>query len=233
MERLVTRADAITVTTRFLQDRYGGTYLPNGKDVCLFDPKKFDSATSRKRLNLSQYRVLMFPGSPRPYKGLEDVLVAIEKLNWPDARLVLVGGRKITGDYVPKLLRKWHRWIIQLPAYPPDKIPEVIAAAHVLVVPQRDTPGARAQMPMKLTDGMAMAKPILSTRVGDIPTIVGDTAYLVDPSCPDQIAERLQWIFENLEKVNFRAIKAREKCIEHYSLDALGLALSSVIGRLT
>ena len=39
---------------------------------------------------------------------------------------------------------------------------------------------ARAQFPLKLTDGMAMAKPVLSTRVGDILEILSDTGYIVD-----------------------------------------------------
>jgi glycosyltransferase involved in cell wall biosynthesis len=50
---------------------------------------------------------------------------------------------------------------------------EVVAAAHVVVVPQRDGPVSRAQFPMKLADAMALAKPILCTAVGDVPEVVG------------------------------------------------------------
>ena len=44
-----------------------------------------------------------------------------------------------------------------------------------------------------------MAKPILATRVGDIPDILGDTGYLVDSSCPEQIAEQIEFIFQNFQ----------------------------------
>ncbi|MEH2305681.1 glycosyltransferase family 4 protein [Nostoc sp.] len=231
MEGLVSRADAVTVHTKFLQQRFGGTFVPNGKDTALFDPARYDAESSRNRYGLSEYRILMFPGAPRPYKGLEDVLIALDKINQPDLRLVIVGGSPYD-DYDQQLQQKWGRWIIKLPKYPADVMPDLVAAAHIVVVPQRDTPETRAQFPLKLTDGMAMAKPVLSTRVGDIPKILGDTGYLVEPACPEQIAEQIQWIFQNLESANQQGINARKRCVEHYSIEAMASVLKSVISRL-
>jgi glycosyltransferase involved in cell wall biosynthesis len=231
MERLVNFADAVTVDTQFLQNRFGGTYLPNAKDTSLFDPQKFDPEVSRARYGLSGYRVLMFPGTPRPHKGLEDVLVALDQIDQPDLKLVLVGGRE-PDDYKNKLIERWGHRIIGLPRYPIEVMPEIVAAAHIVVVLQRDTPSARAQIPMKLTDAMALAKPILSTRVGDIPEVLGNTGYLVDSSSPEQIAEKTQWIFQHLEAANQQGKRARERCIEHYSTDAIAAILSKVISRL-
>lgn len=231
MEGLVSHADAVTVHTEFLQQRFGGTFVPNGKDTSLFDPARYDAESSRNRYGLSEYRILMFPGAPRPYKGLEDVLIALDKINQPDLRLVIVGGSPYD-DYDRQLEQKWGRWIIKLPKYPADVMPDLVAAAHIVVVPQRDTPETRAQFPLKLTDGMAMAKPILSTRVGDIPKILGDTGYLVEPGCPEQLAEQIQLIFQNLESANQQGIKARQRCVEHYSIEAMASVLKSVIARL-
>ncbi|MFS0516217.1 glycosyltransferase family 4 protein [Nostoc sp. UIC 10607] len=231
MEGLVNSADAVTVHTKFLQQRFGGTFVPNGKDTSLFDPARYDAESSRNRYGLSEYRILMFPGAPRPYKGLEDVLMALDKINQPDLRLVIVGGSPYD-DYDQQLQQKWGRWIIKLPKYPADVMPDLVAAAHIVVVPQRDTPETRAQFPLKLTDGMAMAKPVLSTRVGDIPKILGDTGYLVEPACPEQIAEQIQLIFQNLESANQQGIKARERCVEHYSIEAMASVLKSVIAQL-
>ncbi|GBE93365.1 glycosyltransferase family 4 protein [Nostoc cycadae] len=231
MENLVKRADAITTHTSFLQKRFGGISVPNGKDTALFDPAKYQPEESRNRYGLSEYRILMFPGAPRPYKGLEDVLIALDKLNQPDLKLVIVGGSPYD-NYDEELRQKWGRWIIKLPNYPADVMPDVVAAAHVIVVPQRDTPETRAQFPLKLTDGMSMAKPVLSTRVGDIPEILGDTGYLVEPGCPEQIAEQIQLIFQDLDAANERGKKSRERCVEKYSIEAMAATLKSVIARL-
>lgn len=228
MEKLIPRANAITVDTRFLQTRFGGTYLPNGKDTEVFDPQRFSPEASRARYELADYRVLMFPGTARPHKGVEDVLMALEQLNEPDLRLVIVGGRKFD-DYEKYLSDRWGDWMIKLPRFPVEAIAEVVAAAHVVVVPQRDTATAKAQFPLKLTDGMAMAKPILSTPVGDIPEILGDTGYLVQPDSPAAIATQIRWIFQNLDLANQTGQKARERCIERYSVKAMGQILSEVI----
>jgi glycosyltransferase involved in cell wall biosynthesis len=231
LENFVNYADAVTLHTQFLQKRFGGTYVPNGKDTSLFDPQQYSAESSRIRLNLADYRILMFPGAPRPYKGLEDVLMALDYLNEPDLRLVIVGGSPYD-DYDDKLIQQWGRWIIKLPKTPHRTMPEVIAAAHIVVVPQRDTPAAQAQFPLKLTDGMAMAKPVLATRVGDIPEILGGTGYLVEPDSPQQIAEQIRHIFQDIEEANSRGQQARARCVKHYSIDSMATILSEVISSL-
>lgn len=231
MEKLVNQADAITVHTQFLYDRFGGIFVPNGKDIALFNPDKYDSQKSKVRYKLNGYRILMFPGAPRPYKGLEDVLIALDKLNQPDLKLVIVGGSPYD-DYDDKLIEKWGRWIIKLANYPTNVMPEIVAAADIIVVPQRDNSAARAQFPLKITDGMAMAKPVLATKVGDIPEILGETGYLVEPSSPEQIAEKIEWIFQNLEEAQEKGKQARERCVKYYSIDKMSAILAEIIQSL-
>ena len=228
MESSIKHADAIVADTQFLLNRFGGNYLPNGKDTDLFDPDKYDPQLSREHYNLTEYRVLMFPGAPRPHKGLEDVLKALDLLNEPDLRLVIVGGNPYD-NYDEQLKERWGQWIISLPAQAIEKMPFVVSAAHVVVVPSRDTAIAWAQFPLKLTDGMAMAKPILATRVGDIPTILNDTGYVVNPNSPEEIAENIQLIFQDLETANYRGKMARERCIKYYSLKTMATTISKVI----
>jgi glycosyltransferase involved in cell wall biosynthesis len=231
IEGLVSYADTVTTHNSFLQKRFGGVSLPNGKDISLFDPDRYDPEESRAKYGLSGYRILMFPGAPRPYKGLEDVLMALDHLNQPDLRLVIVGGSPYD-DYDNQLIQQWEKWIVKLPKFPVSMMPEVVAAAHIIVVPQRDHPATQAQFPLKLTDGMAMAKPIISTFVGDIPEILGDTGYLVEPSSPEQIAAKIEWIFQHLEAANAQGMKARTRCMQYYSIDSMADILSSVIADL-
>ncbi|WP_413198656.1 glycosyltransferase family 4 protein [Nostoc piscinale] len=231
VEGMANKANVITVHTQFLKERFGGVYLPNGKDTNLFNPSLYNPEESRARYGLSEYRVLMFPGAPRPYKGVEDVLIALDKLNEPDLKLVIVGGSPYD-DYDAQLMEKWGRWIIKLPKYPSQEMPQIVAAAHVIVVPQRNTPAALAQFPLKLTDGMAMAKPILATKVGDIPEILGGNGYLVESSCPEQIAEKIQEIFQNLDNAYEKGKMARERCIEYYSIDTMKSILSQLFSSL-
>lgn len=228
IESWVPQADHITTHTRFLRDRFGGVYVPNGKDVSLFNPKQYNAEKSRDKFGLTPYRVLMFPGAPRPYKGLEDILAALEQLNEPDLRLVIVGGSPYD-NYDQELLSRWSRWIIQLPKFPYEQMPEVVSAAHLIVVPQRDLPAAQAQFPLKLTDGMAMAKPILATAVGDIPDILGDTGYIVEPSQVEHIAEKISWIFEHFDQASHQGLLARARCVADYSIETMATKLAGIL----
>lgn len=232
-EKLISQADALTVDTKFLQYRFGGTYLPNGKNIELFNPENFDPATSRAKYGLTDYRVLLFPGTARPHKGLEDVLLALDQLGEPSYRLVIVGGTEIDDGYLTKLLDTWGQWIVKLPQFPVEAMPEIVAAAHIFVVPQRENLTTIAQFPIKLTEGMAMAKPILATQVGDIPDILGTTGYLVPPSSPEQIATKIKEIWENLDTANSLGKQSRQRCIELYSLDKMATILGKIIGRFS
>lgn len=228
-EKLIEQADGVTINNRFLEYRYGGTYLPNGKDTDLFNPENFDAQACREKYGLSDYKVLMFPGTVRPHKGVEDVLIALTQLNQPDLRLVLVGGREIGDGYVESLIEKWGQWIIKLPPQPLDAMPEVVAAAHIIVVPQREDKTAIAQFPIKLTDGMAMAKPIIATCVGDIPEILADTGFVVNSQSPEEIATTIQQIFNNWDEATTKGMRARQRCINNYSLENMANTLNQVI----
>lgn len=227
LEQWTKHADGITTHNTFLQNRFGGQWLPNGKDVHLFNPDHYDPEQSRKTLGLSGYRVLMFPGAPRPYKGVEDVLKALDILNEPDLKLVIIGGSPYD-DYDSKLHQQWRKHLIQLPKTSYSKMPSCIAAAHVLVVPQRDDPATRAQFPLKITDGMAMAKPVLATRVGDIPRILGNTGFLVDADAPEAIAAMIRHIFENYDAALAKGRQARERCKAEFSIERMSTILGNI-----
>ncbi|PSR18107.1 glycosyl transferase group 1 [filamentous cyanobacterium CCP3] len=228
IERLVTQADLITTHNDFLQRRFGGVKIPNGKDTELFDPDRYDAEASRAIYGLAGYRVLMFPGAPRPYKGVEDILTAMDRLNQPDLKLVIVGGSPYD-DYDRTLRDRWPQHIIHLGKQPYGDMPRVIAAAHVVVVPQRQTPAAQAQFPLKLTDGMAMAKPILATRVGDIPAILNGCGYLAEADAPAQLAAQITAIFADYDQALELGRRARDRTLTHYSMAAMGAGLHQAI----
>ncbi len=232
IDRLIRRADAVTVNTRLLQTLYGGIYVPHCKDTAHFDPQKYRPEDCRRRYGLADYTVLMFPGTVRPHKGLEDILAALDLLQQPDIRLVIVGGRRSGNGYLEQLSERWARWIVRLPGVPHEQMPGVLAAAHAVVVPQRNTRIARAQFPIKLTDAMAMAKPIVTTHVGDIPEIVGDCAYVVQPSSPLQLAAALRELLGDPRVAANRGRQARERVVASYSLGSVCPVVSGLVQQI-
>ena len=225
IERWVDRATAITTNTLALQKRFGGLWIPSGKDTALFDPNRFDPVAERDRQGWHDYKILMFPGAPRPYKGVEDLLVALDLLDDPQIRLAIIGGSPYD-DYDRQLQARWGRWLMYLPKQLPSEMPAIVAAAHAIIVPQRDTPETRAQFPLKLTDGMAMAKPVIATRVGDIPQLLDRAGFLVDSSQPQQLAAAIREVLDNPDRAEAIGRLARQRCVERYSLEAMAAGLA-------
>lgn len=115
-------ADQVTTHSEFLQQRFGGVYVPNGKDTQMFNPSGYDPVACRAEYGLSEYRVLMFPGAPRPYKGVEDVLAALDLIGEDDLKLVIVGGSPYD-DYDSYLHQRWPHRLLQLAKFPYAEMP--------------------------------------------------------------------------------------------------------------
>lgn len=232
LESHTSLAQAVTANTRVLQTRYRACYLPSGKDTRLFDPAHYNTKLARKAFGLDGLEVLLFPGTVIPHKGLDDVVSALELLKRPKLRLVLAGGRDAGNHFSNAVVRTAGHCVLQLPRQSQADMPMLIAAAHAVVVPQRDTHAAKAQFPMKLTDAMAMARPVIATRVGDIPEIVDNTAYLADPSSPEQLARLIAQVLDNSAEAEDRGQAGRRRCIDAYSIPALAQRLAPVLAGL-
>ena len=144
-------------------------------------------------------------------------------------RLAIVGGREVGLAAAEALAVRWPQWVVRLPRFGSDEMPAVVAAADIVVVPQRDTVVARAQFPIKLTDAMAMAKPVVTTRVGDIPEVIGDAGWVVEPGDRRALAEALAQALDHPAEALRRGQRARERCVAHFSLDAAAARLTSLL----
>jgi glycosyltransferase involved in cell wall biosynthesis len=232
LERAVPCADARTVTTRTLATRFGGTLAPNAVDTARFDPARCAREDVRRRLGLGDAWLIVFAGTAHAHKGVADVLAAVERIADPRVRVVLVGGRRTAEAELAALRARFGRWIVRLPAQPADAIPELLAAADAVAVAQRDTETARHQFPMKLVEAMAMARPIVVSRVGDLPEIVGDAAELVAPSDVDGLAATLRRLMDDPRRAAALGARARERCVARYDLDRLAAIFDDVLHAL-
>lgn len=231
LEALVRAADHITVSSRFLQRRFGGTLLPYGPDTAEFDPARpalLDRSALRRRWKLPpDDHLILFTGTPNPHKGLSTLIAALHRLNRPELKLLLVGSH--AADPQVRALRiQAGDQMIYLPAQPHHRMPELLALADLVALPQRDVPNARAQVPAKLYEAMAMAKPIVASAVSDLPEILAGCGYLCPPDDPAALADTLARVLADREEAARRGAAARSKCIREYSWDAMEKILARV-----
>ncbi len=231
-ERTTWLADAITVSGTFLQAKFGGTIVWHARDTEAFDPAKFDTDSLRDQHGIGLDRtVVMFLGSPGPYKGVEDLIGAVRQIADPSVLLVLVGvdptssyGKGILAAGSAALGERFRTFGLQ----PFEKVPELLAMADAVVIPQRQSLATVGQVPAKVFDAMAMAKPIVATSVSDLPLILRDCGWIVDPGRPEQLASAIREVVRNRDAAEAIGRRAREKCVEEYSWDAMERVLIDI-----
>lgn len=225
---LIPLADGKTTVSTFLRKRYGGTIVPHAKDTEYFDPARFEGRRPALGAEAEGKKIIMFLGTPRKPKGLEDALDAVLMLDEPDLALTVVGA-ETEGRYEKKLKEKGGDRLVMVGRVPLDKVPEYLAAADVVVIPQKHNPATEGQLPSKIFDAMAMAKPIVSTEVSDIPEILDGCGMVVRPDSPEDLSRAIKWILDNPEEGALMGLNARKKCIDSYSLDAIRKSLVNIV----
>ena len=189
-ERLVRYADGVIVSNPWLRDRFGGEEVVHPRDTDMWNPERFTQDEARSRLDLpADDNIVMFLGKPLAQKGTGDLVDAALIGDPPAWSLHLVGGS--TEQFGPSDRIRGASHITVHGLQPYDRAPLWIAAADVMVVPQRAMPSARGQLPAKIFDAMSMGKPLVTTEVGPIPSIVGDAAEIIPPADPFRLRQAI------------------------------------------
>jgi glycosyltransferase involved in cell wall biosynthesis len=223
------KASDFLVVSTFLQKRYGGTIIHHGCDTRGFDPQRFEKGKVRREFGFDEtQKLILFTGTALPHKGLEEVIAALEHLNIPDLKFVFVGSSP-NRSYLDQLLRLGGDLIIPMGHQPHELMPNFLAAADHVVLPQKESRLARAQLPAKLYEAMAMAKPVIATAVGDLPRLLGDGCGMVVPPGDQAALEgALRYVYENPAEADRMGRKARERAKELCSYDAMEKILLDV-----
>jgi glycosyltransferase involved in cell wall biosynthesis len=233
-DRKTALADNITVSNSFLQRKYGGTIVSHGRDTASFRPDLHDGAAMRAKHGLDATApVVMFLGTIQPYKGIRDLIETMALMENREAVLALVGvaddahSREAVAAAERLLGGRLRTFGLQ----PFAKVPEFLAAADVIVIPQRRTRATVGQMPAKLFDAMAMARPVVATAVSDIPAVLGDCGWVVEPDSPELLAAAIDDVLYRPEEAARRGRLARAKCEREFSWDAMERALIPIFAR--
>jgi len=211
-----------------LQNRLGGEYIPHARDTVYLDPSKYEGKKVKGELGLKEEKIIIFLGSPKPHKGIEDLFYALKYLKRKDVKLLIIGA---ANEYPSKdqLAEDIAPFVIITGMIPFTRIPEYLAVSDIVVIPQRNVPFSMGQVPAKLFDAMAMAKPIISTKISDMPEILKDCGIIAEPNNPEHLAEKIDFILTNPDKAKEIGREARARCIQRYSLKVVGAKLINYI----
>ncbi len=168
------------------------TVVWNGVDA-QFTPRSADEIECmRRELGISSRKYLLSVGSLEPRKNLRALMTAWRRIapELPkDIDLVVVGAKGASlvfsdaklGDVPPRVCLTGYVAQEQLPA--------LYSGAMALVYPS-----LYEGFGLPPLEAMACGTPVVTSGTTSLPEVVGDSALLVDPLCPDSIAEGIQRI---------------------------------------
>jgi glycosyltransferase involved in cell wall biosynthesis len=221
------------VSNKYLQNKYGGIVIPHARDTQYFDPSKYSQKELRNKYDIRpQDKVILFLGTPREHKGIFELVKAFKKLNDTSAIMMLVGfnlveaSQKKLYEFVKESLGES---CILLEQQPFEKIPEFLSVADIIVIPQKDTYSSKGQIPAKLFDAMAMGKPIIASKINDIPEILEGCGWTYEPGNIDELVGIMRFVINNPLTAANMGKKARENCISKYSYNAVRQRLANQI----
>ncbi len=173
--------------------------VPNGVDLEKLQP--MDSRAARRELGLrSEGLYLLFLGNPEDHRK----------------------GYTVLREALPLVTREDLELLTPYPV-PHDEVPLLLNAADVLVFPS-----AREGSPNLVKEAMACNLPVVSTDVGDIREVIGDTegCFVVDRD-PVSLAEGIK------QAIAFGGRTAGRGKIKHLDLNAVAWRVASIYGSLT
>jgi len=233
LHSLVGCTDGVTVSTRTLQRRYGGTIVRHGPAGDGYDPGRADlrdRAVLRRQWNLpAEAPLALFAGVPQPHKGWPTLVNAFGESAAAAWHLVLAGPPDHP-DFQAAARALGGRCHVLGPQ-PHTNMPALLAAIDAVPVPQFDVPFAVSQLPAKALEAMAMAKAVVATRVGDLPEILGegDRGWLIPPADSSRLASALADIAAAPDEAVRRGHAARTWFLQEANQAAIERRLLAVI----
>lgn len=232
MEALVPRANAVTVSSRALQRRFGGTLVRQGVDISRVSPACYPRETARARIGAPADRaVVLFLGMPPPHKGLADLLDACGRLP-PGAVAVWIVGSPADPRQHERLRAAAGSGVELRPRVSFEEACWMVAACDVFAVPQRATRFAQHQFPAKLAQATALGAPIVATDVGDAREILGGErpAGLVVPGGDRRaLADALAALVRQPQRARELGAEARQRAERLYGWPAMARQLDGVL----
>jgi glycosyltransferase involved in cell wall biosynthesis len=199
-------ADAIVCVSEYLADRTRER-LPaefasrvyavrNGVDTERFSPR----TASESALHGVPVRVV-FLGRMIPDKGADVLLRAATGFASDEIEIEIVGSAGFDSESSPSSYERELRVLADgldasvqfVPFVDRSALPALLHSADVLVVPSRWPDPC----PLTLGEGMATGLPVIASRAGGIPEVLGSVGILVEPNDPAELAAAIRRLVDD------------------------------------
>jgi glycosyltransferase involved in cell wall biosynthesis len=210
--------DGILCISNFLINFYKSRGLSERKLFLI--PSTVDAERFSNHFNSPfTFKYILYCGSLTIVKDGVDILIeSYSKISGkhPGVNLVLVGEADTAKDelFFRDLVSKFkmNQKVFFTGKLPRTAIPAYLCNAEILTLARPRSIVADAGFPSKVTEYLATGKPVVVTKVGDIPVYLkeNENAFLSEPDSVDAFAEKLDYVLSNYELAKKVGEKGRE-----------------------
>jgi len=223
------------VSNTWLQDRFGGTVLYHVRDPDALDPDRVDAQVLRRDLDLEGRLWVGFVGTFRSHKGIDVLVEALAQVDTACPPGLLLMGCELSDAPVAALVecaraRLGANRVRTIGPFPLAELAANVCAADVIAIPSRCCPASEGQVPAKLFDAMAMARPIVASAVNDVADILQGCGRTVPPDDAAALAAAIGELAGDRDLRESLGTRARNRLVEHYSFAAGRRVLGNLLG---
>ncbi len=200
--------------------------IPNGLDLPDYQCSVNESKI-RHDLNLPDRTCLIGSiGRLSREKGLDVLIDSLGRLDQVNVHLLMIGDGNEKGQLDKQAGKLGLSDRVHMLGYRTD-IKELLNTLHVYVQPSRFE-----GMPMAILEAMVMGCPVVATTVGGVPQMIRDgvDGWLVPPQDSKQLAIAISNVLADPIEAHKRAISARNRIVEEFSLGKQVEAWKEVLG---
>jgi glycosyltransferase involved in cell wall biosynthesis len=203
--------------------------VPNAVDAQLFRP--LDRETARRSLDVDGF-VAGYVGRLVEEKGLMDLVDALAFC--PErVQLLFVG----SGPLQSKLERRAEelnrtRQVRFLAALPLERLPSVMNALDVLVLPSRTTPRWKEQFGRVIIEAQACGIPVIGSDSGAIPEVVGQAGHIVQERSPRALGRAIRQLAANPDECARLGALGRVQVETHFTWERVAERMHCIYERL-
>jgi phosphatidyl-myo-inositol dimannoside synthase len=194
-----------------------------GVDVSRFAPDRAARGALRGRLGWDDgIPVVGFLGRFVPEKGLRTLMRALEGVRQP-WRALFVGGGSMAGELSAFASARPDR-VRVLTGVTHDEVPMHLNAMDVLCAPSETTPRWKEQFGRMLIEAMACGVPVIASRSGEIPFVVGDSGVLVNERAAAEWTAAIEALIGDAARRADLAARGRSRVHERFALPVVARA---------
>jgi len=104
---------------------------------------------------------------------------------------------------------------------PHGRMPELLAAVDVLVLPSRTLPKLKEQFGRVLIEGMAAGCVVIGSSSGAIPEVLGDAGLVFEEVRPEDLATAIERVLEDRSLRETLRARGRARVEETYTWDVV------------